>query len=198
MHGLSPLQGPIVDYIHLIGYGEFVRSLASSHHISLGRTRFEGEETILNLQTGGNYALHIHLPSVVEFVAATARHLVNARPVNDTSSDDAEDASMLQVPTISMRKNSIERFSAKIFDSNNGDDIAPEEIAYPSPCINGEDSLQPRMYRSVPGGQDIINVMSFRGDSDGPLLLCNLLFSANSRTYKAQNTLQHGLTGKTK
>lgn len=67
-----------------------------------------------------------------------------------------------------MRKNGIERSSAKIFDSNNGDDIAPEEIAYPSPCINGEDSLQPRMYRSVPGGQDIINVMSFRGDSDGP------------------------------
>ena len=125
-----PPQGPIVDYIHLIGYGEFVRSLASSHHISLGRTRFEGEETMLNLQTGGNYALHIHLPSITDFVAATARHLVNTRPLNDTSSDDVEDASMLQVITRSTGKNCITMSSARRSDANNVDNTGLVESVH--------------------------------------------------------------------
>ena len=162
-----PPQGPISDYIHLVGYGEFVRSLALSHHISLGRTRFEGDETMLNLQTGGNYALHIHLQSVVDFVAATARHLVNTRPLNDTSSDDVEDASMMQVLHQQTKKIRGEKIEARILDAANGAETALGEFVNPLPRTIGEAIRQPRIIRLFPDWQELCSVMSVRGENEG-------------------------------
>lgn len=191
-----PPQGPIVDYIHLIGYGEFVRSLAISHHISLGRTRFEGEETLLNLQTGGNYALHIHLQSVVDFVAATARHLVNTRPLNDTSSDDVEDASMIQVSQQLTRKNRGEKIDARLLDSANGAEMALGEFVYPLPRTIGEAIRQPRVLRLFPDWQELCSVMSVRDQHIGERTTQVAIYSQLAVIQAVQHLWQDEILGR--
>lgn len=146
------------DYIHLLGYGEFVHTLAAGSYISLGRNRFEGLGTLMTLQVGGNYALHISLQSLPQLITNMARVLVETRQANSstvTSEDD--DASMMQLGVPSTFPQD------RLFDKHDPADLALEEFIYPLPNTVGEAIGHPRTIRLFPGWGEFCRLLTAHG-----------------------------------
>ena len=171
MHARTlPPSGSYSDYIHLIGYGEFVRQLASGSYITLGRERFQGEATVMQLQTGGNYALHILLPTLNEFVSQTAQALVDARP--PSSSEEEDDASMLQTSVKVCPTMPLDGILSRMYDTRNPSNHSLQEFVMPLPATIGEAMRHTRILRLFPSWQELCDILTARGDHENqPVVL---------------------------
>ena len=75
----------------LTGFWRMAYEHAGASYVSYARQQYNGADTVIDIQRGGHYELHLHLPTISDFVLNIARyfHTLDLEPA-ETSNEDAE------------------------------------------------------------------------------------------------------------
>ena len=86
-----PRRLSVQHLITLAGLGRFARDHASEVRVDYARNSYVGDETMIDIERGGNYELHLTMPGLNDFILSIAQHLheQDIESAEDSPSDSA-------------------------------------------------------------------------------------------------------------
>ena len=85
-----PRQPTVQHLMALTCFWRFSQEQAGDPYIVYARQQYHGADTVIDIQRGGHYELHLQLPTISTFVLNLAQyfHRLDLEPAADTSEDD--------------------------------------------------------------------------------------------------------------
>ena len=85
-----PRQPTVQHLMALTGFSRLAHEHARASYVTYARQEYNGEDTVIDIQRGGHYELHLYFPSISDFVLNLARyfHEIDLEPAEDTTEDE--------------------------------------------------------------------------------------------------------------